>query len=34
VGELLIEGPVVGDGYLNNPEKTAEVFIEDPSFTC
>jgi acyl-CoA synthetase (AMP-forming)/AMP-acid ligase II len=27
VGELLIEGPVVGDGYLNNPEKTAEVFI-------
>ncbi|CAI7588210.1 unnamed protein product [Penicillium glandicola] len=32
VGELLIEGPVVGDGYLNNPEKTAEVFIEDPSW--
>ncbi|KAJ5767063.1 uncharacterized protein N7511_004679 [Penicillium nucicola] len=32
VGELLIEGPVVGDGYLNNPEKTAEVFIEDPAW--
>ncbi|KXG46753.1 AMP-dependent synthetase/ligase [Penicillium griseofulvum] len=32
VGELLIEGPVVGDGYLNNPEKTAEVFIEDPTW--
>ncbi|KAJ5348713.1 uncharacterized protein N7506_001966 [Penicillium brevicompactum] len=32
VGELLIEGPVVGDGYLNNPEKTAEVFIEDPEW--
>ncbi|KAL2110714.1 hypothetical protein VUR80DRAFT_841 [Thermomyces stellatus] len=32
VGELLIEGPVVGVGYLNNPEKTAEVFIEDPSW--
>ncbi|KAJ5436641.1 AMP-dependent synthetase/ligase [Penicillium cf. griseofulvum] len=29
VGELLVEGPVVGDGYLNNPEKTAEVFIEN-----
>lgn len=32
VGELLIEGPVVGDGYLNNSEKTAEVFIEDPKW--
>lgn len=30
VGELLIEGPLVGKGYLNQPEKTAEVFIEDP----
>ncbi|KAJ5382955.1 hypothetical protein N7517_000866 [Penicillium concentricum] len=32
VGELLVEGPVVGDGYLNNPEKTAEVFIKDPAW--
>lgn len=32
VGELLIEGPLVGDGYLNNPAKTKEVFIEDPGF--
>ncbi|CAG8362630.1 unnamed protein product [Penicillium salamii] len=32
VGELLVEGPVVGDGYLNNPEKTAEVFIENPTW--
>ena len=32
VGELLIEGPIVGYGYLNNPEKTKEVFIEDPAF--
>lgn len=32
VGELLVEGPVVGDGYLNNPEKTAEVFIEEPAW--
>jgi amino acid adenylation domain-containing protein len=30
VGELLIEGPIVGDGYLSQPEKTAELFIEDP----
>ncbi|EDU44809.1 tyrocidine synthetase 1 [Pyrenophora tritici-repentis Pt-1C-BFP] len=32
VGELLIEGPIVGNGYLDNPEKTEEVFIEDPEF--
>ncbi|KAH7083049.1 nonribosomal peptide synthetase 6 [Paraphoma chrysanthemicola] len=32
VGELLIEGPIVGDGYLNNPAKTKEVFIDDPEF--
>ncbi|CAG7916168.1 unnamed protein product [Penicillium olsonii] len=30
VGELLVEGPLVGRGYLNNPEKTAEVFIQQP----
>ncbi|PGH19362.1 hypothetical protein AJ80_04002 [Polytolypa hystricis UAMH7299] len=29
VGELLVEGPLVGVGYLNDPEKTAAVFIED-----
>lgn len=32
VGELLVEGPVVGIGYLDEPEKTAEVFIEDPDW--
>jgi amino acid adenylation domain-containing protein len=32
VGELLIEGPIVGSGYLNNPAKTEEVFIETPDF--
>ncbi|KAK4185106.1 putative HC-toxin synthetase [Podospora australis] len=32
VGELLIEGPVVGLGYLGESEKTAEVFIEDPKW--
>ncbi|UKZ78468.1 NRPS [Trichoderma virens FT-333] len=30
VGELVIEGPLVGPGYLNNPEKTATAFIKDP----
>lgn len=29
VGELLIEGPVLARGYLNNPEKTASSFLED-----
>lgn len=32
VGELLMEGPVVGVGYLGDLEKTAEVFIEDPAW--
>ena len=31
-GELLIEGPIVGLGYLSNPELSAEVFIEAPSW--
>lgn len=30
VGELLVEGPIVGQGYLNDPDKTAESFIENP----
>ncbi|KAL3462863.1 hypothetical protein BJX64DRAFT_134377 [Aspergillus heterothallicus] len=32
VGELLVEGPIVGQGYLNDPEKTAAAFIEDPKW--
>ncbi|CAM1507635.1 Fc.00g072760.m01.CDS01 [Cosmosporella sp. VM-42] len=32
VGELLIEGPIVGQGYLGDPEKTAAAFINDPAF--
>ncbi|KAH8427277.1 nonribosomal peptide synthase SidD [Aspergillus melleus] len=32
VGELLVEGPIVGQGYLNDPDKTAAAFIEDPSW--
>lgn len=31
-GELLIEGPTVGLGYLSNPQLSAEVFIEAPSW--
>ncbi|ORY70445.1 surfactin synthetase subunit 3 [Pseudomassariella vexata] len=32
VGELLIEGPIVGPGYLGDAEKTDTVFINDPDF--
>ncbi|THC88469.1 hypothetical protein EYZ11_012084 [Aspergillus tanneri] len=31
-GELLIEGPLLARGYLNDPVKTAAAFIEDPAF--
>ncbi|CAI7609080.1 unnamed protein product [Penicillium viridicatum] len=30
VGELYLEGPLVGQGYFQNEEKTAAAFIEDP----
>jgi len=30
IGELVIEGPILAQGYLNNEAKTAEVFIENP----
>ncbi|KUM65292.1 hypothetical protein ACN42_g1786 [Penicillium freii] len=30
IGELLLEGPLVGEGYLNDPDKTAMAFIHDP----
>lgn len=32
VGELWLEGPLVGRGYLNNAEKSDEVFVEDPDW--
>ncbi|KAG6119420.1 NRPS protein [Claviceps humidiphila] len=32
VGELLLEGPLVGDGYLHDAERTAASFIKDPSW--
>lgn len=31
VGELVIEGPTVGRGYLNNEAKTVQSFIHNPS---
>ncbi|CAG7949340.1 unnamed protein product [Penicillium salamii] len=30
VGELIVEGPTVSSGYINDPEKTANVFISSP----
>lgn len=32
VGELLVEGPIVGLGYINDPQKTAAVYVEDPAW--
>nr|XP_036577761.1 peptide synthetase (AMP-binding enzyme) [Colletotrichum truncatum]KAF6784820.1 peptide synthetase (AMP-binding enzyme) [Colletotrichum truncatum] len=32
VGELVLEGPLVGLGYLNQPQTTAAAFIENPSW--
>ncbi|KZN88925.1 Nonribosomal peptide synthetase [Penicillium chrysogenum] len=32
VGELIVEGPTVSSGYLNDPAKTNEVFITSPSW--
>lgn len=31
-GELLIEGPILARGYLNDPKKTAAAFIENPDW--
>ncbi|KAL6863367.1 NRPS [Amphichorda felina] len=32
VGELLVEGPLLGRGYLNNEQKTIESFVTDPAW--
>ncbi|PVH81870.1 nonribosomal peptide synthase [Cadophora sp. DSE1049] len=32
IGELVVEGRTVARGYLNNPEKTSEAFISDPTW--
>ncbi|KAG5985202.1 NRPS protein [Claviceps digitariae] len=32
IGELLLEGPILGEGYLNDPDRTAAAFINDPTW--
>ncbi|KAI9647878.1 hypothetical protein NHQ30_004266 [Ciborinia camelliae] len=32
IGELWVEGPIVGQGYLGDPKKTAETFVDSPSW--
>lgn len=32
VGELLLEGPLVGPGYLDDPTRTAASFVRDPQW--
>jgi len=32
IGELLVEGPIVARGYLNNERKTADAFISNPKW--
>ncbi|KAK6866423.1 hypothetical protein PG995_002951 [Apiospora arundinis] len=32
VGELWLEGPLVGQGYLDDPVKTAAAFVENPGW--
>lgn len=32
IGELVLQGPIVGRGYLNDTAKTAESFIETPTW--
>lgn len=32
IGELWIEGPIVGQGYLKDPAKTNATFVEDPEW--
>lgn len=33
VGELLVEGPTLARGYLNNQQKTSEAFINNPKWS-
>lgn len=32
IGELMVEGPSVGCGYLNDPVRTSATFVEDPAW--
>ncbi|RAL14731.1 acetyl-CoA synthetase-like protein [Aspergillus homomorphus CBS 101889] len=34
IGELLVSGPIVGMGYLKNPVKTAEAFLDQVGFVA
>lgn len=34
IGELVIEGHIVGRGYLNNEKKTREAFIQNPAWAA
>lgn len=34
IGELVIEGHIAGRGYLNDPEKTAQVFINGTAWAA
>jgi amino acid adenylation domain-containing protein len=34
IGELVIEGPIVGLGYINQPDQTAKAFIEPTAWLC
>jgi D-alanine--poly(phosphoribitol) ligase subunit 1 len=34
LGELIIEGPSVSKGYLNNPEKTKKAFFQDGQYSA
>ncbi|CAG7950456.1 unnamed protein product [Penicillium olsonii] len=33
IGEMMIQGPYVGHGYLNDPEKTSAVFLKPPKWS-
>ena len=33
VGELTVEGPIVGRGYVNRPKETAHSFVLDPAWS-
>ncbi|PVH90313.1 acetyl-CoA synthetase-like protein, partial [Periconia macrospinosa] len=32
IGELLVEGPILARGYLNDAEKTSAAFVDDPAW--
>ncbi|RYP10940.1 hypothetical protein DL764_000376 [Monosporascus ibericus] len=32
IGELVLEGPIVGRGYINDPERSAAAFVDPPSW--